>query len=192
MTSKTCIHELKLHFSSWKVIYRGEKSYNKISKLLEGSIYRFRVSASNSSGDGPFSSIFEVTTPRCPPPTLRRAPLVATNVESRSATITWTIENAALSDLKFRVELLRGDETLRNLTTSKTEIKIENLEANVNYAVRVQAQRDGQWADSSPEKPFCLVFKEIKEVKEAKKTSPSMKKIFEEDSITGKTHFKTF
>ena len=154
---------------------------------MEGSTYRFRVSASNSSGDGPFSSIFEVTTPRCPPPNIRRAPLATANVENRSATISWTMEsNTALSDLKYRVELLRGEETLRSLTTQKTELKIENLDTNVNYAVRVQAQRDGQWAECSPEKPFCLVFKEVKEVKETKKSSPSMKKIFEEDSITGK------
>ena len=179
------IHHHNILFSSWKVIYRGEKSYNKISKLTEGTSYRFRVSASNSSGDGPFSSIFEVTTPRCPPPNIRRAPVVATSVENRSATISWTMESN-LVDLKYRVELLRGEETLRSLTTTKQELKIENLDTNINYAVRVQSQRDGQWAECSPEKSFCLVFKEVKEVKETKKSTPSMKKIFEEDSITGK------
>ena len=178
------IHHHNILFSSWKVIYRGEKSYNKISKLTEGTSYRFRVSASNSSGDGPFSSIFEVTTPRCPPPNIRRAPVVATSVENRSATISWTMESN-LVDLKYRVELLRGEETLRSLTTTKQELKIENLDTNINYAVRVQSQRDGQWAECSPEKSFCLVFKEVKEVKETKKSTPSMKKIFEEDSITG-------
>lgn len=167
---------------SWKVIYRGEKNYNKISKLSEGTQYQFRVSASNSSGDGPFSAICEVTTPRCPPPNIRRQPLVHPDVESRSVTVAWTVDNS-MADLKYRIDLLRGDQILRTLTTAKTELKIENLDTNVIYYVRVQAQRDGQWADYSPEKQFSLVLREVKEVKETTKPS-SMKKLWEDDSIT--------
>ena len=74
--------------SSWKEIYRGEKVTYRASKLLEGSVYRFRISSSNNSGDGQFSAPIEIKTLRTNPPVIKNAPAV--KIEAKEAIINWS------------------------------------------------------------------------------------------------------
>ena len=74
--------------SSWKEIYRGEKVTYRASKLLEGSVYRFRISSSNNSGDGQFSAPIEIKTLRTNPPAIKNAPAV--KIEAKEAIINWS------------------------------------------------------------------------------------------------------
>ena len=74
--------------SSWKEVYRGEKAYYRASKLSEGSLYRFRISAWNESGDGYFSPSIEIKTLRANPPHIKTAPQV--RLENKDAIASWS------------------------------------------------------------------------------------------------------
>ena len=60
----------------------------RASKLLEGSVYRFRISSSNNSGDGQFSAPIEIKTLRTNPPAIKNAPAV--KIEAKEAIINWS------------------------------------------------------------------------------------------------------
>ena len=68
-------------------MYRGEKVTYRASKLLEGSVYKFRISASNNSGDGQFSAPIEIKTTRAAPPPIKSAPSVT--IDQREAVVNW-------------------------------------------------------------------------------------------------------
>ena len=86
--------------SSWKEIYRGEKVTYRASKLLEGSVYRFRISSSNNSGDGQFSAPIEIKTLRTNPPAIKNAPAV--KIEAKEAIINWSQSLNGKSKAIFR------------------------------------------------------------------------------------------
>ena len=159
--------------SFWKEIYRGEKQVYKAPRLQEGTVYRFRVAASNNSGDGHFSTPVEISTPRAPPPNIKGAPTVEILEETECAQISWTLPNShQLTDLKFKLDVLRDGKTIRTIPNiSRTDFKLENLEREKNYSVRVVSIRNGQQANFSPQAHFLINKKTIKEVrkKEPKK-----------------------
>ena len=68
-------------------MYRGEKVTYRCSKLSEASVYKFRISASNNSGDGQFSAPIEIKTTRAAPPLIKQAPHVT--IESGEALVNW-------------------------------------------------------------------------------------------------------
>ena len=52
-------------------MYSGSALSHKVNKLGENSVHRFRVSASNAAGQGPFSKVYEYRTALAHPPALK-------------------------------------------------------------------------------------------------------------------------
>ncbi|CAG0884777.1 unnamed protein product [Darwinula stevensoni] len=55
----------------WQVMYTGSSHSHKVGRLSETTTHRFRISASNESGQGPYSPIAAFTTLKAPPATLK-------------------------------------------------------------------------------------------------------------------------
>ena len=55
----------------WQVMYTGSSHSHKVGRLSETTIHRFRISASNESGQGPYSPVAAFTTLKAPPATLK-------------------------------------------------------------------------------------------------------------------------
>ena len=73
---------------------------------------------------------------------------------------------------EFKLDVLRDGKTIRTIPNiSRTDFKLENLEREKNYSVRVVSIRNGQQANFSPQAHFLINKKTIKEVrkKERKK-----------------------
>jgi hypothetical protein len=67
--------------------------------------------------------------------------------------------------LKYKLELLRDGKIIRTIPAiTKTEFKMENLERDHNYSVKVCAIRNGKAAKFSPEAHFIISKKIEKEV----------------------------
>ena len=64
---------------------------------MEGSVYRFRVSSSNNSGDDQFSTPIEIKTLRTNPPAIENAPAV--KIEAKEAIINW--KQSKLNDIPW-------------------------------------------------------------------------------------------
>ena len=50
------------YFYRFHTIYSGPLTSYKVNKLQENTVYRFRICASNSTGIGPVSAVYEFTT----------------------------------------------------------------------------------------------------------------------------------
>ena len=129
-------------------------------------MYRFRILASNNSGDGHFSTPCEISTPRAPPPNIKSAPSIDINEDEESALIGWSLPPAQqFTDLRFKIDVLRDAKIIRTIPNiQKTDFKMENLEREKNYSVRVCALRNGKAANYSPEAHFIIQKKSQKEV----------------------------
>ena len=130
-------------------------------------MYRFRILASNDSGDGHFSPPCEIATPRAPAPNLKTAPIVEINDREESAVIGWQLTpHQQLTDLRFKLDLLRDGKIIRTIPNiQKNDFKMENLEREKGYSVRVCAIRNGKSANYSPEAHFLIHKKSQKEVR---------------------------
>ena len=138
----------------------------KATRLQEGTSYRFRILASNDSGDGHFSPPCEILTPRAPPPNLKTAPTIEINEREESALIGWQLTaNQQLTDLRFKLDLLRDGKIIRTIPNiQKTDFKMENLEREKSYSVRVCSIRNGKSANYSPEAHFLIHKKTTEKV----------------------------
>lgn len=54
-----------------QIVYQGTSHSCKVNRLLEQSVYRFRISATNDAGEGPDSDFYEFSTTIAPPPSLK-------------------------------------------------------------------------------------------------------------------------
>lgn len=160
--------------SSWKEIYRGEKVTYRASKLLEGSVYRFRISSSNNSGDGQFSAPIEIKTLRTNPPAIKNAPAV--KIEAREAIINWSqsLNGVTLSDLRYNLVLMKDSKPVESFETLNKDFRITPKEfvlmEETNYSVKVRSIRKNDDGDKFSEYSQAANFFVKKEIEQPEPT----------------------
>ena len=52
---------------SFQLVYQGVQHMHKVTKLMESTLYEFRIFACNEAGEGPVSAIYTYITTKAPP-----------------------------------------------------------------------------------------------------------------------------
>jgi hypothetical protein len=145
------ITDYKIEFSSdngvtWRAIPHTASSnlaFN-VTGLSPVRSYRFKVSAINSRGTGPASSIVSATTTAAAPSVPRS--IAASSVSSSGAFLSWVSPSNAggASVTDYRVETSRDNgnswQLVRKSVSTSTTLTLSGLAAETDYLARISAQ----------------------------------------------------
>ncbi|XP_076062966.1 miles to go isoform X2 [Oratosquilla oratoria] len=120
-------------------IYNGTNQNYKVGKLEENTTYRLRIFASNEAGDGPFSTIVEMTTTKAPPNPVK--PPRAIECPGMTYRIEWSAVKCRGDDpIMYRLQVLQAGKDKDYsvvYTGSETSYTLTELEPSTWYNVRV-------------------------------------------------------
>ncbi len=112
-----------------------------LSGLTAGTLYHYRVKSSDGSGNGRTSSDYTFTTSATPDTTAPTISSVSSSsVTSSGATITWTTNEAANTQVEYGTSTSYGSSTTLNATLATSHSQsLSGLTANTLYHYRVKS-----------------------------------------------------
>ncbi|KAK4880028.1 hypothetical protein RN001_008174 [Aquatica leii] len=133
-----CVEIENNRTKEFQCVYQGTAFTCKVNKLQELTPYRFRICASNDTGDGDYSDEYEFTTCIAPPAGLK--PPKAIDIEQKSCVLEWIPSRNPISDpIIYLVQACRlKDQDFKQVYKgSDTKCSLENLEPGADYNARV-------------------------------------------------------
>ncbi|XP_076435428.1 fibronectin type-III domain-containing protein 3A-like [Babylonia areolata] len=142
--------------ANFQVVYTGSAHSHKVSRLTENTVYRFRVLATNDSGDGPFCDPVTLTTPRAPPPAVKT--LTVTDVDNTSCTVQWAPCQSHHDDdaLTYVLQILlpQSSEFRQVYRGPNTHHSLHGLQPGTHHQLRAFAVRQASDGTSGPFSPL--------------------------------------
>lgn len=133
-----CVEMENPRSEEFQCVYQGTAFTYKVNKLQELTSYRFRISASNDTGDGDYSDEYEFDTSIAPPTGIK--PPKAVEIEQRGCTLEWApSKNSTADPIIYLVQVCRlKDQDFKQVYKgSDTKCTLENLEPGADYNARV-------------------------------------------------------
>lgn len=121
--------------SQFTSIYQGHQTSYEARNLCPFRTYFFRVQASNSAGAGQYSPIAATVTPAAPPSavTILRSDATPTTIH-----VWWATPSCNGSDVVgYNIDI--GSDRLIEVTGDVTDYKLEDLQPETQYKVKIQA-----------------------------------------------------
>lgn len=121
--------------SQFTNIYQGPQTSYEARNLCPFRTYFFRVQASNSAGPGPYSPIAATVTPAAPPSavTILRSDATPTTIH-----VWWATPPCNGSDIVgYNIDI--GSDRLIEVADNVTDYKLEDLQPETQYKVKIQA-----------------------------------------------------
>nr|XP_040581209.1 fibronectin type-III domain-containing protein 3A-like isoform X2 [Lepeophtheirus salmonis] len=137
-----CHYNLEMENSrnQFQTVYSGSIVSHKINKLSENTTYRFRITASNEAGHGPYSAVYEITTLYAHPPPLKSVPRVS-SITSDGCLVEWTPVKMlyAQGTLNYKVQLTKVKDHDSKIIYSGGDVsfRISGLEPRSDYTIKV-------------------------------------------------------